>query len=173
MGHWHQGLCECPPCFVFAYLGRGQCWSRPEPTACGERGGSRWGRGRNWGRGEIRLGIGVYGLLYDLDVNGGGADEALLDGYEGVPWAYENVILSEDYRENGRVAEEVEALMYVDPRKRTGTCKEEYVGRMNRGLKDAIEIGVPALWVESVVRRFVPAESAQLKEGRSRRSSIE
>jgi gamma-glutamylcyclotransferase len=100
---------------------------------------------------------GVYGLLYELGGEGG-ADEAALDGYEGVSWVYKKVFLPvKVLADNGRVLGEVQALVYVDPKTGTGTCKEEYVGRMNRGLKDAIEKGVPAAWVEKVIRPFVPA----------------
>ncbi|OTA06536.1 hypothetical protein A9Z42_0072890 [Trichoderma parareesei] len=93
----------------------------------------------------------VYGMLYLLPTE----DEDRLDGYEGVPWAYEKVYLEaswvssssggggkEDEEEEEAGGEEltpVKVLAYVD-RKRTteGQPKREYVGRMERGLEDAV-----------------------------------
>ncbi|OJD31688.1 aig2-like protein [Diplodia corticola] len=53
------------------------------------------------------------------------------------------------------------ALVYVD-RLRTaeGEPKEEYVGRMNEAVRDAVALGVPREWVDRCVRRFIPAPVA-------------
>ncbi|TFB00837.1 hypothetical protein CCMA1212_007242 [Trichoderma ghanense] len=87
----------------------------------------------------------VYGMLYLLPPE----DEDRLDGYEGVPWAYEKVYLEASWvsssssggKENGGDEEltPVKVLAYVD-RKRNGEGrpKEEYVDRMERGLEDAV-----------------------------------
>ncbi|KAK2804396.1 hypothetical protein FQN51_002038 [Onygenales sp. PD_10] len=63
--------------------------------------------------------------------------------------------------EEGRGAEnglsEANVLVYVDEYRVTeGLPKEEYIGRMNRGIKEAEELGLPRDWVEGVVRRFIP-----------------
>jgi hypothetical protein len=51
----------------------------------------------------------------------------------------------------------VSMLVYVD-RVRTaeGKPKTEYVDRMNFGIRDAVRLGVPGGYVESVMRRFIP-----------------
>lgn len=50
-------------------------------------------------------------------------------------------------------------LIYID-RLRVVPAKPrlEYIQRMNRGIEDALEKGVPGWWVEKVVRGFIPAE---------------
>ena len=50
----------------------------------------------------------------------------------------------------------VKALVYVDEKRLgEGTCKEEYVARINRGIKDAMEKGMGRTYVENVLRPFV------------------
>ncbi|KAI1347140.1 hypothetical protein F5Y01DRAFT_330109 [Xylaria sp. FL0043] len=70
---------------------------------------------------------------------------------------------------NGRMAEqplerktelsdEIELLVYVDTINVTPSApKEEYIGRMNRGIKEARERGFPPGYVNSVIRRYIPA----------------
>jgi gamma-glutamylcyclotransferase len=99
----------------------------------------------------------VYGLLYTLEAE----DEALLDRAEGVPRAYTKHLLDVEIVSSSPEAEKqvVKALVYVDlVRTGTGICKEEYVGRMNRGIRDAVEKGMPTEYVESVLRKWVPDE---------------
>lgn len=105
----------------------------------------------------------VYGVLYQL----GSADEkAELDAYEGVPTAYEDVILPVEIVQDGGDGGEqvvvgfVWALVYVDRwRTAVGRPKGEYVGRMNRGLEEADrEWGLPSSYVRTVVRKFIPEE---------------
>jgi len=104
----------------------------------------------------------VYGLLYVLDEE----DEEALDVAEGVPDCYVKMMLgveslgrdggAEEGREEG---EEIEVLVYVDvARTGVGTCKEEYVARMNRGIKDAVERGMPQDYVDRVLRKWVRDE---------------
>lgn len=48
-------------------------------------------------------------------------------------------------------------LVYVDEeRVSPGPPKKEYIARMNRGIREAEELGFPADWVEVVMRRFIP-----------------
>jgi gamma-glutamylcyclotransferase len=102
----------------------------------------------------------VYGLLYTLEPE----DEALLDRAEGVPNAYTKHDLDIEivFPDKGTGEEEkevVKALVYVDEkRKGTGVCKKEYVGRMNRGIRDAVEKGMPKSYVENVLRKWVREE---------------
>ena len=50
-------------------------------------------------------------------------------------------------------------LVYIDRKRVTDDKpKEEYVYRMNRGIDDAIKMGVPKAYVEEVMRPFIPAE---------------
>lgn len=83
----------------------------------------------------------VYGLLYLLPPD----DEAALDGYEGVPYAYKKykVDLLRVRDELGQdVGEEqkVTALVYVDDERMVGDVpREEYVGRMEMGIREAVE----------------------------------
>jgi hypothetical protein len=50
-----------------------------------------------------------------------------------------------------------EMLVYVD-RKRTtpDVPREEYVYRMNQGIRDALALGVPEEYVRDVMRKFIP-----------------
>jgi gamma-glutamylcyclotransferase len=98
----------------------------------------------------------VYGLLYTLQPS----DEALLDRAEGVPRSYTKHVLDVELVVPGNEEMEiVKALVYVDEvRTGTGVCKEEYVGRMNRGIRDAVEKGMPESYVESVLRKWVRDE---------------
>lgn len=108
----------------------------------------------------------VWGAVYGL----GEGDEASLDGYEGVPWAYTKERVEVEVwwgGEGGRVdvgaePERRECLVYVD-RKRVGegVPKEEYVGRMNAAVKDALMLGVPREYVDEVIRRFVPDDEGK------------
>ncbi|POR39141.1 Uncharacterized protein TPAR_00661 [Tolypocladium paradoxum] len=100
-------------------------------------------------------GGGVYGLLYLLPPQ----DEKRLDGYEGVPWAYEKLHCDLRWARDGEgraVDEPARALVYVD-RKRAGegTPRDEYVGRMERGIQDAVENwGLDRGYADKVMRRF-------------------
>ena len=48
-------------------------------------------------------------------------------------------------------------LVYID-RERTAPSepKEEYVYRMNKGIDDALALGVPKKYVDEVMRKFIP-----------------
>lgn len=97
---------------------------------------------------------GVYGILYRLPPH----DEVILDRYEGVPWAYEKVILDVWVARKGAEREKVQALVYVDFNNvKPGTPWTEYVERMSRGVKEACEQWeFPAWFAETVMRRFLP-----------------
>ena len=85
---------------------------------------------------------GVYGLLYLVPPS----DEEKLDGYEGVPWAYGKEHLSvrrvrddKGRRLEGEEPEMVTALVYVDSQRVEGAVPvEEYVGRMEKGIAEAV-----------------------------------
>lgn len=104
----------------------------------------------------------VYGLVYSLLPE----DEKRLDRNEGVPVAYTKELIPCEFWP-GSVHEKVNVsepslekrnmLVYID-RNRTSPDKprEEYVYRMNQGIRDAIERGVPEEYVIDVMRKFIP-----------------
>ena len=116
----------------------------------------------------------VWGLIYTLTTS----DEAALDRNEGVPYCYEKElhkvrlwsaknISSKTEEERGRLGEGdgdglmEEMLVYID-HERTSPArpKQEYIYRMNRGVEDALEVGVPKEYVDDVIRKFIPAPSS-------------
>ncbi|KAF1960592.1 hypothetical protein CC80DRAFT_488891 [Byssothecium circinans] len=113
----------------------------------------------------------VYGLVYSLQ----NTDEERLDRNEGVPVAYTKEYLSCDFWAAAHGAgskidtsdpptKTREMLVYID-RKRVeeDEPKEEYVYRMNRGIEDAIKVGVPVKYVDEVMRKFIPKEEGKSK----------
>lgn len=109
----------------------------------------------------------VWGLLYAMSEDG--VDEVALDGYEGVATgAYEKLELEVEMFDiqptsDGKgavVVEEsarpVQALVYVNSRMTEDRkAIEEYVGRINKGIKDAVERGVPMGYVQKWIRPFI------------------
>lgn len=102
---------------------------------------------------------GVYGLLYLLPLQ----DEERLDRYEGVPLAYEKAVMDAKWVCDGagkpmldEDAAEVRVLVHVDKQRTTeDQPKEEYVGRMERGIEDAVDNwGMDKEYADSVMRRF-------------------
>jgi gamma-glutamylcyclotransferase (GGCT)/AIG2-like uncharacterized protein YtfP len=89
----------------------------------------------------------VHGVVYRINEE----DEASLDMAEGVhKGSY--------WKENHRV--EVEkinypCLVYIDPIEAEGSPKEEYVGRINRGVSDA---NLHPEYVERYIRKFIPLQ---------------
>ncbi|KAI9811550.1 MAG: hypothetical protein M1832_000860 [Thelocarpon impressellum] len=102
----------------------------------------------------------VYGTIYRLAAE----DEATLDQYEHVPVAYGKEVLPVELLpgEAGGVQgreETIRALVYVDrQRQEVDAPKEEYVHRMNEGIRDALAKGVPGWYVDRYLRPFIPAE---------------
>jgi gamma-glutamylcyclotransferase len=110
----------------------------------------------------------VWGLVYSLQPS----DEQRLDRNEGVPVAYTKEMLRCDFwpaSENQVDGSSEPAKMYWSKLKKKGLLvyinrdavtpskpKEEYVYRMNMGIKDAIKEGVPQGYVEEVMRKFIP-----------------
>ncbi|KIW19757.1 hypothetical protein PV08_00331 [Exophiala spinifera] len=51
----------------------------------------------------------------------------------------------------------VRALVYVDEfRTEPGKIVHEYIGRMNRAIQESVGLGIPAAWVDKVMRKFIP-----------------
>lgn len=103
----------------------------------------------------------VWGLVYSLQEE----DERRLDVNEGVPITYTKENITTEYwpANNGSKPnvtaspEEVKMLVYID-RNRTepDVPKKEYIYRMNMGIKDAVEEGMPEKYVDEVLRKFIP-----------------
>ncbi|KAI0250085.1 hypothetical protein BJV78DRAFT_1128594 [Lactifluus subvellereus] len=101
----------------------------------------------------------VYGLMYELSAQ----DEEWLDGYEGVPLDYEKKTIPLELitsSSNGEtVNRTVDTLVYVDlARTRRDLPKTEYIHRINMGVKDALQEGVPQSYIDKYVRPFIPPE---------------
>ncbi|KAH6611967.1 hypothetical protein C7974DRAFT_429387 [Boeremia exigua] len=103
----------------------------------------------------------VYGLVYALQPE----DERRLDRNEGVPVAYGKERIACEFwpgavdgrADMGGRPVEREMLVYVDRERTTpDRPREEYVYRMNQGIRDAVARGVPEEYVESVMRKFIP-----------------
>lgn len=103
----------------------------------------------------------VWGLVYALDPR----DEKRLDSNEGVPFAYTKEFIECDFFEakDGERPDiasdpkEVDMLVYINRKLTTPSePKEEYIRRMNLGIKDALREGVPKAYVDKVVREFIP-----------------
>lgn len=120
----------------------------------------------------------VYGLVYTLF----SSDESRLDQNEGVPIAYTKENLpctfwatpeppSSPESPHGTIdvskppTAEMDMLVYID-RKRVepATPRDEYVYRMNRGIDDALKVGVPKGYVEQVMRRFIEGDGGKEAE---------
>jgi gamma-glutamylcyclotransferase len=116
----------------------------------------------------------VWGLVYSLQPS----DEARLDRNEGVPFAYAKEMMGcdfwpvnnnhhghEDHEDQssmpahvtGKKPEKRDMLVYINRNAVTPSKpKEEYVYRMNMGIRDAVKEGVPEGYVREVMRRFIP-----------------
>ena len=127
----------------------------------------------------------VWGLIYTLEPE----DERRLDGNEGVPYAYQKEeiecefwtassarTVTEDTEDGFSFAAEgkpdiskkpgkEKMLVYIN-RHRTseGVSKEEYVYRMNCGIKDAVKEGVPKEYIEQVLRKWIPEDDEEVGE---------
>lgn len=56
-------------------------------------------------------------------------------------------------------AEKKDALVYIDRRRtKDDRPKDEYVHRMNMGIKGGVAEGIPQEYVDKTMRRFIPAE---------------
>lgn len=106
----------------------------------------------------------VWGLVYTLLPT----DEKRLDRNEGVPIAYTKENLTCDFWPSldpettaganiSTKPREVQMLVYINREMvEEDEPKEEYVYRMNMGIRDAVREGVPEKYVEKVMRRFIP-----------------
>ena len=96
----------------------------------------------------------VYGFVYELTAS----DERSLDNYESS--AYTKLYIPVDWvsKKNDAVDKNsVKSLIYVDVEgKGEGQIVEEYIYRMNMGIRDALEEGIPASYIKKYLRPFIP-----------------
>jgi gamma-glutamylcyclotransferase (GGCT)/AIG2-like uncharacterized protein YtfP len=91
-------------------------------------------------------GYSVFGTVYELSE----ADVLNLDRYEGVArGCYRKELLMVDVA--GR---ESNCLVYVDYVTEEGQPREEYISRINKGIRDA---GLPDEYVTGCLRAYIPA----------------
>ena len=120
----------------------------------------------------------MYGLVYDLTPS----DENGLDSNEGVPFAYTKALMAIEFWESkdGKAIDasvqgtKKDALVYID-RKRVvdDIPQEEYIYRMNMGIKDAVDgAGVPFAYVQKVIRPFIPEQVSKEVEGLARQQAL-
>jgi gamma-glutamylcyclotransferase len=119
----------------------------------------------------------VFGLVYSLEP----ADEERLDKNEGVPIAYTKENLPCDFWSAGTPSSPEshhrkintsdpptytrDMLVYIDRKRITpDEPRKEYVYRMNQGIKDAVNLGLPIEYVDQAMRRYLPVEKGD--EGR-------
>lgn len=125
-----------------------------------------------------RPGAEVYGLIYSLTHD----DERSLDRNEGVPFAYTKEVLPVDFwpSRGGTCTldvadkpEQREMLVYID-RKRTedDRPKEEYIYRINMGIKDGVLEGIPQGYMDRQLRQFIPAEGREEVEELAKRQAL-
>lgn len=113
----------------------------------------------------------VYGLVYSLLPE----DEKRLDRNEGVPVAYTKELIPCEFwpssvhqRVNTSTPplETRSMLVYIDRNRTTpDQPRDEYVYRMNQGIRDAIERGVPEEYVRDVMRKFIPERDEAEEQG--------
>lgn len=64
---------------------------------------------------------------------------------------------TKEWRDRQQELRWAKVLVYVDEYRTTeGPIRENYIGRMNRGIKEAVALGLSKQWVEKVVRPQVP-----------------
>ncbi|KAJ5376336.1 hypothetical protein N7509_013222 [Penicillium cosmopolitanum] len=137
--------------------------------------------GFGWGRRDWKAGKGRGGGEEGLDVSPGirpreqglGAYNKWFLGARVVKWLAESEGHALRLRARHQVqndadagveagdnaGEEVDVLVYVDENRIVvGPPKLEYIGRMNRAIKECAELGVDEGWIGGVMRRFIPEE---------------
>jgi gamma-glutamylcyclotransferase len=122
----------------------------------------------------------VWGLVYTLQPS----DEARLDRNEGVPVAYTKEWLGCDFWSVDDGAgpanvtaepQRVDMLVYINRGQVTPSApKKEYIYRMNKGIDDAVEEGVPGKYVEKVMRKFIPeSDVSDDTKGLAKKQAVE
>jgi len=125
-----------------------------------------------------------WGLVYDVSQE----DIKRLDENEGVEWgSYDRVSLKVDFWRKDNIDQElhnhgqeaisggmddvdifnlkptkIEMYVYVNPRRTdVGKPYQEYIVRMNNGIRDALPLGLPKNYTETILRHFIPVMEVQ------------
>ena len=100
----------------------------------------------------------VYGMVYEMSPS----DEVSMDRWEVVPQDYTKEMMEIELQSVvGGESSLVQGLVYVDERLREGVAWEEYIHRLNMGIRDATAKGLPGWYVDKYMRRFIPAEGGK------------
>lgn len=55
-------------------------------------------------------------------------------------------------------ASSIRVLVYVDElRTKPGKINQEYIGRMNRAIRESVALGIPQKWIDTTMRKYIPA----------------
>ena len=95
----------------------------------------------------------IYGLVFELTAS----DERSLDNCESS--TYKKLYIPVDLvpKNDAVNRRSVEALIYVDvERKRESKPVEEYIYRMNMGMRDALKEGISDDYIKKYLRPFIP-----------------
>lgn len=102
-------------------------------------------------------------MIYELSQD----DEESLDVYESR--AYAKQVVSVELVPDEQSAKfawgktTIDALVYVDiERKTTSQPRDEYIIRMNFGIADALQKGIPLSYIDTYLRPFIPTSSTAL-----------
>ena len=106
----------------------------------------------------------VYGFVYRL----GEGDEEKLDGYENVPnhytkeWVLVEFWPRTDELKGAKIdikrrSKKVKCMLYVDRNHiEDGKPSGQYVYKMNEGIQDALEEGIPERYINECIRKYIP-----------------
>lgn len=57
-----------------------------------------------------------------------------------------------------KIRSSIRVLVYVDElRTKPGVITQEYIGRMNRAIRESATLGIPPQWTDAVMRRYIPS----------------
>lgn len=114
---------------------------------------------------DTQAGPVTFGVVYRLH----DLDEKRLDVNEGVPFAYTKEYFEVDFWPSDNTgkkvavdgpAQKTKMLVYIDRCHVTDDQPhEEYIHRLNMGIKDAISLGVPRDYIDAVMRKFIPDDT--------------
>ena len=97
----------------------------------------------------------IYGLVYELTAS----DEGSLDRYESSAYTKLHIPVDLVPKNDAANQQSVKTLIYVDvQRKREREPVEEYIYRMNMGIRDALKEGIPAPYIKKYLRPFIPED---------------
>lgn len=90
----------------------------------------------------------------------------MLDQSEGVPWLYEkHRVKAKRIGENGKEEDDIDTLCYVDvQRTEDGNIEPDYVVWVNKGIREATQVGLPGEYVDKYLRPFTPLPPPPEKE---------